>query len=195
MVYCEANSEIMLYMDSTTHTIETLIPETELIVIVATLAEQIYSKYHNQEIVLVGVLDGSYVMISDLARALSRLGMNKITVDFMGIDTYGTGTTSSKDPKITKDLKHDIRDQIVIIVEDIVDTGYSLSVLQALLLARKPKKLETVALLSKDARREIQVSVEYIGKHIPNEFVVGYGLDYDGKYYRELPYIGVVKFN
>lgn len=185
----------MLYMDSTTHTIETLITETELKVIVATLAEQIYRKYHNQEIVLVGVLDGSYVMISDLARALSRLGMNKITVDFMGIDTYGSGTTSSKDPKITKDLKHDIRDQIVIIVEDIVDTGYSLSVLQALLLARKPKKLETVALLSKDARREIQVSVEYIGKHIPNEFVVGYGLDYDGKYYRELPYIGVVKFS
>lgn len=185
----------MLHMNDKKHKVEILISETEIGEIVESLAQQIVSSYGNQEITLVGVLDGSYVVLSDLARALSKQGMDKITVDFMGIDTYGDGTTSSKDPKITKDLKHDVRDQVVIIVEDIVDTGYSLSVLQVLLLARKPKKLETLALLSKDDRREIKVPVEYIGKHIPNEFVVGYGLDYDGKYYRELPYIGVVRFD
>jgi hypoxanthine phosphoribosyltransferase len=181
-------------MKTKVHTIETLIAEKELVTIVQSLSQQIYDKYFDQEIMLIGVLDGSYAILSDLARSLSKLGMDKIVVDFMGIDTYGNGITSSKDPKITKDLKHDVRDKIIIIVEDIVDTGYSLSVLQALLLARKPKKLETLALLSKDERREIQVPVEYIGKHIPNEFVVGYGLDYDGKYYRELPYVGVVRF-
>lgn len=175
--------------------IETLISPSEMVKIVEKLAEQIYRDYKNQEIVLVGVLDGSFAFLTDLSRALSILGMDKIVVDFMGIDTYGTGITSSKDPRITKDLKHDIRDKVVLIVEDIVDTGYSLSVLQALLAARLPKKLATVALLSKDERREIKVPVEYIGQHIPNVFVIGYGLDYDGKYYRELPYVGVVKFS
>jgi hypoxanthine phosphoribosyltransferase len=182
-------------MNDKDHVVEILIDENKIQKIVFDLAKLIYRDFGNQEIVLVGVLDGSYAIVADLARALSTLGMNKIIVDFMGIDTYGTGTTSSKDPRITKDLKHDIRDKVVLIVEDIVDTGYSLSVLQALLLARLPKKLATVALLSKDERREIQVPVEYIGQHIPNVFVVGYGLDYDGKYYRELPYVGVVKFN
>lgn len=175
--------------------IKTLISSTELEKITLELAKQIYRDYKNQEIILVGVLDGSYMFLADLSRALSKLGMDKITVDFMGIDTYGSGTTSTKDPRITKDLKHDIRDKVVIIVEDIVDTGYSLSVLQALLLARQPKGVATVALLSKDERREIEVPVEYIGQHIPNVFVVGYGLDFDGKYYRELPYIGVVEFD
>lgn len=175
--------------------IEKLINPTELEEIVQGLAKQIYSDYSDDEIVLVGVLDGSFAFLTDLSRALSQLGMNKIVVDFMGIDTYGSGTTSSKDPRITKDLKHDIRGKTVLIVEDIVDTGFSLYVLQTLLHARLPKKLTTVALLSKDDRREIDVPVEYIGQHIPNVFVVGYGLDYDGKYYRELPYIGVVKFS
>ena len=174
--------------------IEKLITESEIAQIIEQLAKQIYLDYSNQEIVMVGILDGSFMVMADLTRALHKLGMDKIVIDFMGIDTYGVGTTCSKDPKITKDLKHDIRDQVVIIVEDIVDTGYSLSVLQALLLARQPKSLATVALLSKDERREIDVSVEYIGRHIPNKFVVGYGLDYEGKYYRELPYIGVVRF-
>ncbi|MEI8232205.1 MAG: hypoxanthine phosphoribosyltransferase [bacterium] len=181
-------------MNDKNHSIDVLISEQELQEVVQKLAKEIYRDFNNQEIILVGVLDGSFAVLADLAKQLHKLGMDKIVIDFMGIDTYGSGTKSSKEPRITKDLKHDIKGKVVVIVEDIVDTGYSLSVLQAMLSARLPQKLATLSLLSKDERREIEVPVEYIGKHIPNVFVVGYGLDFDGKYYRELPYIGVVKF-
>lgn len=174
--------------------IETLISEEEMKGIIATLAKQIAHDFRGQEIVLIGVLDGAFAFLHELSRALLSTGMDKIIIDFMGMNTYGRGTKSSGEPKITKDLKQDIRGMNVIIVEDIVDSGFSLSILRAMLLARKPKKLVTVAMLSKDERREITVPVEYIGKHIPNKFVIGYGLDYDGKYYRELPYIGTVVF-
>lgn len=177
------------------HTIKVLLTQEEIKQTVSELAQRIANDFRDQEVVLVGVLDGAYAILHDLAVALHEVGMSKLVVDFVGIDTYGSSTTSSKKAKITKDLKHDIRDKVVILVEDIVDTGYSLSILQSLLKAKLPKKIVTAALLSKDERREIDVPVEYIGKHIPNEFVVGYGLDYDGKYYRELPYIGVVKFD
>lgn len=179
-------------MDSPNYTIETLVSAEEAREIVQKVAEEIERDFRGQEIVLVGILDGAFVFLYELVRALLTLGMKHMIIDFMGMDTYGSGTESSGEPKITKDLKQDIRDKNVIIVEDIVDTGFSLSILRGLLLARKPKILVTAALLSKDERREIQVPVEYIGKHIPNKFVVGYGLDYEGKYHRELPYIGVV---
>lgn len=195
LLHCDGKSAIILPMNTKNHVIEVLISEKEISDVVQNLAKEIFRDYHDREIILVGVLDGSYMILADLSKQLHKLGMDKIIVDFMGIDTYGDGTKSSKEPRITKDLKHDIKGKVVIIVEDIVDTGYSLSVLQAMLQARLPEKLMTVALLSKDERREIEVPVEYIGKHIPNVFVVGYGLDFDGKYYRELPYIGVVKFN
>lgn len=175
------------------HTVSQLISKADIENIVASLAKQISNTYRGQAITLVGVLDGAYTFVSDLARALHARGMEQISVDFVGVDTYGSGTTSSKKAKITKDLKHDIAGKTVLIVEDIVDTGYSLSVLHALLSARNPKSLSTVALLSKDARREVNINVEYIGEHIDDVFVVGYGLDYDG-HYRELPYIGVVQF-
>lgn len=174
--------------------ISELISEEEVKQIVQNLAERIVHDFHDQEVVLVGVLDGALALLRDLSLALYRRGMTKQIIDFVGIDTYGSGTTSNKNAKLTKDLKHDIRDKRVIIVEDIVDTGYSLSILQSLLKARLPRQLVTVALLSKDERREVEVNVEYIGKHIPNEFVVGYGLDYDGRY-RELPFIGVVELD
>lgn len=176
------------------YTVETLIPVEEIKQIVKAVAQQINHDYMGQEIVLAGVLDGAYAFLNDLSRELHDLGMKNLIIDFVGMDTYGTGETSSKEPRITKDLKHDIKDKHVILVEDIVDTGYSLSVLQSLLSARLPKTLSCAALLSKEARREIQVEVKYIGKAIPDVFVVGYGLDFEGKYLRELPYIGVVKF-
>jgi hypoxanthine phosphoribosyltransferase len=180
--------------NSQKYTIDVLISEVELDGIVDSLAQQIKQDFDDEEIVLVGVLDGAFVFMYELTRALQKLGMQNMIIDFMGMDTYGESTESSQDPKITKDLKHDIRDKNVILVEDIVDTGFSLSILRAMLLARQPKRLATVAMLSKDERREIQVPVEYIGKHIPNKFVIGYGLDYEGKYHRELPYIGTVRF-
>jgi len=176
-----------------THTIDTLISATEIAAIIQTLAEHIASDYLGQEIILVGVLDGAYVFLHDLSRALYSAGMKNILIDFIGIDTYGAGTTSSGEPKITKDIKREIQGKIALLVEDIVDTGFSLSILQAMLRARLPAKLVTVALLSKDARRKVEVPVEYIGKHIPDVFVIGYGLDYDGLY-RELPFIGAVQF-
>ena len=174
------------------HKVTELISSEEINKIVINLATVISRDFANQEVMLVGVLDGAFAFTTDLSRALHKMGMQNMIIDFVGIDTYGFSTTSSKEPRITKDLKHDIRDKVVLIVEDIVDTGYSLSVLQSLLNARLPRKLATVALLSKDSRREIDVPVEYIGKQIPDVFVVGYGLDYDGKYYRELPFIGVI---
>ncbi len=176
------------------HAIRELISEVEVKEIVIELASRIASDFKDQDVVLIGVLDGAFALLRDLSLELYKKGITNQIIDFVGIDTYGSLTTSSKKAKLTKDLKHDIRGRTVILVEDIVDTGYSLSILQSLLQARLPKKLVTVALLSKDERREIEVEVEYIGKHIPNEFVVGYGLDYDGRY-RELPFIGVVELD
>ncbi len=181
--------------NSPNYTIDVLISEEEIKQIVEELAKVIKRDFEGEEIVLVGILNGAFVFMHDLVQSLQRLGMQNMIIDFMGMDTYGESTDSSGDPKITKDLKQDIRDKNVLIVEDIVDTGFSLSVLQAMLKARQPKKLVTVAMLSKDERREVEVQVEYIGKHIPNKFVIGYGLDYDGKYHRELPYIGTVRFD
>lgn len=175
--------------------VEVLIGENEIDEIVNRLARQIANDYAGEEIVLVGVLNGAYVFLHDLSRALYKVGMKNIVIDFMAMDTYGESTESSHDPKITKDLKQDIRNKNVLLVEDIVDTGFSLSILQAMILARQPKKLATVAMLSKDARREIDVPLEYVGKHIPDKFVIGYGLDFEGKYHRELPYIGTVSFD
>lgn len=179
--------------DSLSYRIESLIDAEKVQTIIADLARQIVRDYADQPIVLVGVLDGAYVFLHDLSRALHELGIEDITIDFVGMDTYGSGTTSTGEPKITKDLKRDIQGKNVILVDDIVDTGFSLSILQAMLRARLPAKLATVALLSKEARRKIQVPVEYIGAQIPDKFVIGYGLDYDGRY-RELPYIGIVEF-
>ncbi len=176
------------------YTIDVLVDEGEIAEIVTSIATKLAHDFKGEEIVLVGVLNGAFVFLHDLARELHRIGMTNIVIDFMGMDTYGESTESSKEPKLTKDLKQDIRDKNVILVEDIVDTGFSLSILRAMLQARQPKKLVTVAMLSKDERREVEVEVEYIGKHIPNKFVIGYGLDYEGKYHRELPYIGTVRF-
>jgi hypoxanthine phosphoribosyltransferase len=181
--------------NSSDYRIETLISEEEIKQIVKKLAQQIQRDYKGEEIILAGVLDGAYAFLDDLSRELHELGMKNLIIDFVGMDTYGEGEVSSKEPRITKDLKHDIKDKHLLLVEDIVDTGYSLSVLQSMLKARLPKSLQCAALLSKEARREIQVEVKYIGKAIPDIFVVGYGLDFEGKYLRELPYIGVVKFD
>jgi hypoxanthine phosphoribosyltransferase len=182
-------------VNSKQYKIDVLISESEIKQIVDGIAQQIKRDFEGEEIVLVGILNGAFVFLHDLVQSLQKLGMQNMIIDFMGMDTYGESTESSAEPKITKDLKQDIRDKNVIIVDDIVDTGFSISILQAMLKARQPKKLVTAAMLSKDERREIEVQVEYIGKHIPNKFVIGYGLDYEGKYHRELPYIGTVSFD
>lgn len=138
----------------------------------------------NEEIHLVGVLKGGFMFLSDLVRALK----SRVTLDFIAMSSYGKDTKSSGEVRMLKDVDHPLEGRHVIIVEDIVDTGLTLHYLQEILRARSPKSLRTACLLSKPSRREVDVTVDYIGFTIEDRFVVGYGLDYDEKY-RELPYI------
>ena len=135
---------------------------------------------------LVAVLKGAFIFLADLVRAIP----GEVSLDFMAVSSYA-GTTSSGEVRVNKDLDRSIEGRHVIIVEDIVDTGLTLSYLHEILRARDPKSLKTACLLSKPSRRKVEVPVEYIGFTIEDRFVVGYGLDYDERY-RQLPYIGVM---
>jgi hypoxanthine phosphoribosyltransferase len=148
------------------------------------LAKQVREDLGEEEIMLVGILKGSFVFIADLCRELGE----GLTVDFMKVSSYGTGSQSSGNIQILKDLDIDIRDKNVLIVEDIIDSGLTLSYIRDLLMTRKPKTLKVVTLLSKPECRAHNVHVEYVGFDISNTFVVGYGLDY-AEYYRNLPCI------
>ncbi|MFL7838101.1 MAG: hypoxanthine phosphoribosyltransferase [Candidatus Promineifilaceae bacterium] len=166
-----------------------LIDEAQLQKRVKELAGKIEADYLDKEdLLLICVLKGGYVFLSDLSRALNR----PHELDFMGISSYGAGTTSSGAVQIIMDLKAPITDRNVLIVEDIIDSGRTLEYMRRNLEARGPASLRICSLLSKPARREIDVEVDYIGFEIPDEFVVGYGLDFDEEY-RNLPYIAILK--
>lgn len=139
------------------------------------------------EIHLVCVLKGGFMFLSDLVRAMR----NHVTLDFMAVSSYGTRTSSSGEVRVLKDVDSTLEGRHVVIVEDIVDTGLTLRYLQDILNARGPKTLKTACLLSKPARRKVDVKVDYVGFTIDDKFVVGYGLDY-AEQYRNLPYIGVL---
>jgi len=152
------------------------------------LATEISADYPpDEEIHLICVLKGGFVFLSDLVRALK----SRVTLDFIALSSYGKGTKSSGEVRLLKDVDHALEDRHVIVVEDIVDTGLTLHYLQEILRARSPKSLRTACLLSKPSRRQVEVTVEYIGFTIEDHFVVGYGLDYDERY-RGLPYIAVL---
>ena len=136
---------------------------------------------------LVGVLKGAFMFLADLMRAMD----GPVSCDFMALSSYGSRTTSSGEVRVNKDLDVSIEGRDTIIVEDIVDTGLTLSYLQEILRARGPRSLRTACLLNKPSRRKATVAVEYIGFTIEDRFVVGYGLDFDERY-RNLPYIGVL---
>jgi hypoxanthine phosphoribosyltransferase len=153
---------------------------------VRSLAEEI-RRDHPDGVHLVCVLKGAFMFLADLARNLQ----GDATLDFMAVSSYGTSTTSSGQVQILKDLDAGIEGRDVIIVEDIVDTGLTLTYLQDILRARSPRSLRTACLLSKPSRRRIDVKVEYVGFTIEDKFVVGYGLDHAEKY-RNLPYIAVI---
>ena len=140
----------------------------------------------DEELLLVGLLKGSFIFVGDLVRAIAR----PLQVDFLVASSYGSGTTSSGEVRLQKDLDAPLQGRDVIIVEDIVDTGLTLHYLQDVLRARDPKSLRTACLLSKPSRRKVDVKVEYIGFEIEDKFVVGYGLDHAGQF-RHLPFIGV----
>jgi hypoxanthine phosphoribosyltransferase len=164
-----------------------LISESEIRAKITELAGRITQDYGNEEILLVGVLKGSFLFLTDLCK---QLGQN-IQIDFVQVSSYGDQKSSSGIVRIRKDLDINIEDKNVLIVEDIVDTGATLTHLRELLLTRKPKSLKVVSLLSKPEARIQETLVEYVGFEIPNEFVVGYGLDYAERY-RNLPYIAIL---
>lgn len=152
------------------------------------LAAAIDADYLDREPLLVGVLKGAVMFMSDLARALSRPS----EMEFMACSSYGSSTTSSGVVRILKDLDRDVTGRDILIVEDIIDSGLTLSWLLKNLQARNPASVEVVALLRKPDAIKVQVPVRYVGFDIANEFVVGYGLDYAERY-RDLPYIGRLK--
>lgn len=169
-------------------TITPYISEEKLRARIAELGEQISREYRGKPLLLISILKGSVVFLSDLMRAID---LNTVAIDFMVVTSYGSGTASTGNVKITKDLSVDIAGRDLLIVEDILDTGNTLSKVFPMLLARNPASLNICALLDKPSRRQCEVPLKYSGFTIPDEFVVGYGLDYDERY-RNLPYIGIM---
>jgi hypoxanthine phosphoribosyltransferase len=166
---------------------EVLIEEQALHARVAELGEEISADYAGRDLLLVGVLKGAVFFMADLMRALTI----PCEVDFMAISSYGAASDSSGVVRILKDLDIPLAGRDVLVVEDIIDSGLTLSYLMRTLRAREPASLEVCALMTKPARREIDVPVRYVGFEIPNRFVIGYGLDYAERY-RNLPYVGVL---
>ena len=165
-----------------------LFSEEQLKARVREIAGQIDRDFAGKEPMLISVLRGSFIFMADLMRSITL----PCTVDFMAVSSYGAGTTSSGQVKITKDLSESIEGRDIIVVEDILDSGNTLSYLLQILQARHPASMKLCPLLDKPDRRIKPVHVDYSGFSIPDEFVVGYGLDFAEKY-RNLPYIGVLK--
>jgi hypoxanthine phosphoribosyltransferase len=173
----------------TTTTTKILITGEEIQQRIRSMAAEIERDYpEDEEIHLVAVLKGGFMFMADLVRAMSA----RVTMDFMAVSSYGKGTKSSGQVRVLKDLDSSLEGRNLILVEDIVDTGLTLSYLQDILRARAPKTVRTACLLSKPSRRQVDVQVDYIGFTIDDHFVVGYGLDYAEKY-RNLPYIAVLE--
>lgn len=171
------------------HTVEVMISEDEIAKRIAELGQQINENYRDSgsEMVLVGLLRGSFMFMADLCRKIDV----PHEVDFMTASSYGSGMSTTRDVKILKDLDEDIRGKDVLIVEDIIDSGNTLSKVREILSLRQPKSLAICTLLDKPERREVEVPVEYVGFTIADKFVVGYGIDYAQRY-RHLPYVGHV---
>lgn len=165
-----------------------LFSEAELKTRVAELGAQISADYQGKNPIIISVLRGSYIFMADLTRKISL----PCTIDFMAVSSYGKGTTSSGQVKIVKDLSENIEGRDVIVVEDILDSGNTLSYLLQILKARHVASVKLCTLLDKPSRRVKDVRADYVGFSVPDYFVVGYGLDY-AEYYRNLPYIGILK--
>ncbi len=167
---------------------EILIPEQQLQDKIKELGDQISQDYQGQDLHLVCILRGGVLFLTDLMRVISV----PHSIDFMAISSYGVGDRkSSGQVRLTMDLRDNIKGRNVLLVEDIVDSGHTLSSIMELLATRKPASLKVCTLLDKAERRETDIPLDYVGFVIPNKYVFGYGLDLD-EYYRELPFIGVV---
>lgn len=167
---------------------EILYSEEEIIAVVKDLGAQLTKEYEGKNPLVIGVLKGAVMFMTDLSRAMDC----DLELDFMDVSSYGAGMESSGDVKILKDLDTTVDGRDLLIVEDIIDTGRTLSYLIEIFKYRKAKSIKVVTLMDKKERREVDLEADYIGINVPNEFVVGYGLDFNEKY-RNLPYIGVLK--
>lgn len=163
-----------------------LIDEAALQERITTLGREIRAQYGDEPITCIGVLKGSFIFLADLVRAIG----GDVKIEFLGVSSYHGGTRSTGVVRITQDLKHPIEGQNCVIIEDIVDTGLTADYLMRLLEVRGPRSLKLCSLLDKPGNREVEVPVDFVGFTIPDEFVVGYGLDL-GELYRNLPYIAV----
>ena len=164
-----------------------LYTEEQILERVAELAAEIEADYQGKDVLIVGVLRGAVMVMADLARAFHR----HVEMDWMAVSSYGSGTKSSGVVRILKDLDTDISGRHVVIVDEIIDTGLTLSWLLANLGSRQPASVEVCALLRKPDAAQVHIDVRYVGFDIPNEFVVGYGLDYAQRY-RNLPFVGTL---
>ena len=165
-----------------------LFSEEKITEIVKSLGEQISKDYNSKKLLLVSVLKGSVVFMADLMRNITI----PCEIDFMVVSSYGAGTKTSGNIKIIKDLNIDIADYDLLIVEDILDSGVTLSTLKKMLEGRKPASIKICTFLDKPERRKADIKADYCGFSVPDEFIVGYGLDFDEKF-RNLPYVGVLK--
>ncbi len=165
-----------------------LFSEEKIAEIVKNLGEQISKDYNGKKLLLVSVLKGSVVFMADLMRNITV----PCEIDFMVVSSYGAGTKTSGNIKIIKDLNIDIADYDLLIVEDILDSGVTLSTLKKMLEGRKPASIKICTFLDKPERRKADIKADYCGFSVPDEFIVGYGLDFDEKF-RNLPYVGVLK--
>lgn len=168
------------------HHVRVLISEERIRERIELLAGEIRAELGNEPITCIGVLKGSFIFMADLVRALG----GPVRCEFLGVSSYHGGTRSTGVVRITQDLRHPIEGQHCLLIEDIVDTGLTLDYLKHYLGNHRPASLRTVALLDKPEHREVEVDADYVGFTIPDEFVVGYGLDL-GELYRNLPFIGV----
>lgn len=164
-----------------------LLTENEIKKKVKELAKRVSLDYKGEEVIMVGVLKGAFVFLSDLMRVVKF----PVKVDFMAVKSY-RGTETTGEVKVLLDLKEEIKDKNVLIVEDIVDTGLTLNAVRGILEKREPKSLKICAFLDKKGRRRVKVKLDYVGFTIPNKYVVGYGLDFEDEY-RGLPYVALLE--
>lgn len=178
------------FMVQRPYVIDTLISAKQIAARVEELSKEIHDEFDGTDkLVVVGLLRGSFVFIADVVRELDL----PVEVDFLEASSYGDSTESSREVRILKDLRGEIAGRDVLVVEDIIDTGFTLQHVVKLLKAKGPSKLRTIALLDKPTRREVDVKADWTGFEIPDEFVVGYGIDYAQRN-RNLPHIGKVRF-
>ncbi len=167
---------------------EILFSAEQIADIVSCLGKQISYDYKGKDLVMISVLKGSLMFMADLMRAVTV----PCSIDFLSVSSYGSGTTTTGEVRILKDLEMTLKGKDVLVVEDILDSGMTLSFLLKNLTARHPRSIRLCTLLDKPKRRRVDIKADYVGAEVPDKFIVGYGLDYAEKY-RNLPYIGVLK--